>query len=132
MATKNKNSNQPYVDGFVLSVPVKNLKAYKKMALEAGKVWMKHGALAYKECVGDDLTPMGDAKIMTFGELAKPKKGETVFFSFIVYKSRKHRDEVNGKVMKEMSDYAKKHKNIKMPFDMKRMAYGGFSAIVSL
>jgi uncharacterized protein YbaA (DUF1428 family) len=132
MAAKQKKSNKPYVDGFVLSVPKKNLKAYQKMALEAGKVWKKHGALEYKECVGEDLTPQGEAEVMTFGELAQPKKGEVVLFSFITYKSRKHRDEVNAKVMKEMSDYAAKHKNIKMPFDMKRMAYGGFETIVSL
>lgn len=131
MATK-KKSNKPYVDGFVLSVPTKNLKAYQKMALEAGKVWKKHGALDYKECVGEDLSPAGEAQIMTFPELAKPKKGETVLFSFITYKSRKHRDEVNAKVMKEMSEYAEKHKDKKMPFDMKRMAYGGFQSIVSL
>lgn len=122
----------PYVDGFVLSVPKKNLKAYQKMALEAGRVWRKHGALDYKECVGEDLNPKGEAKVMTFPQLAKPKKNETVVFSYIVYKSRKHRDQVNAKVMKEMSEYAEKHKDMKMPFDMKRMAYGGFEAIVSL
>jgi uncharacterized protein YbaA (DUF1428 family) len=132
MKTKQQKTNKPYVDGFVLSVPTKNLKAYQKMALDAGKVWKKHGALDYKECVGEDLTPQGDAEVMTFPGLVKPKKGETVFFSFIVYKSKKHRDEVNAKVMKEMSEYMAKHKNIKMPFDMKRMAYGGFQSIVSL
>jgi uncharacterized protein YbaA (DUF1428 family) len=133
MAIKQKKStHKPYVDGFVLSVPKKNLKAYRKMALDAGKVWKKYGALSYIECMGEDLKPQGDAEVMNFIELAKPKKDEVVFFSFITYKSRKHRDEVNAKVMKEMSKYAEKHKNIKMPFDMKRMAYGGFEAVVSL
>lgn len=130
MKKTNKNAGL-YVDGFVLSVPTKNLKAYKKMAQGAARVWKKYGALDYKECVGDDLTPTGEAQCMTFPELAKPKKGETVVFSYIVYKSRKHRDEVNTKVMKEMTEYAEKHKNMKMPFDMKRMAYGGFKTIVS-
>lgn len=135
MKKKTNKSTGLYVDGFVLNVPTKNLKAYKKMAQGAAQVWKKYGALDYKECVGDDLTPdmgdMGGEKIMTFPELSKPKKGETVVFSFIVYKSRRHRDEVNTKVMKEMTEYAKKHKNMKMPFDMKRMAYGGFKTIVS-
>jgi uncharacterized protein YbaA (DUF1428 family) len=120
-----------YIDGFVLPVPKNKLKAYRKMASEAGKVWMKHGALEYIEAVGNDLKPNTHGmKIAFFPKMAKAKKGETVFFSFIVYKSRKHRDAVNKKVMKEMSKEMEKHKNMPMPFDMKRMAYGGFKAIV--
>jgi alkaline phosphatase len=119
-----------YVDGFVLVVPKKKLGAYRKMALAGGKVWKKHGALDYKECVGDDMKPnMGGMKILTFPKLAKPRAGEVVLFSFITYKSRAHRDAVNKKVMKElMSD--PKNNDIAMPFDMKRMAYGGFKVLV--
>ncbi len=121
-----------YVDGFVLPVPKKNIQKYRKMAQDAGKVWKKHGALHYFECVGDDLTPnMGhDMKIVTFPRMAKVKPGETVFFSFIVFKSRAHRDKVNKKVMKEMEEYMEKHKDMPMPFDVKRMAYGGFKTLV--
>jgi uncharacterized protein YbaA (DUF1428 family) len=118
-----------YVDGFVLPVPKKNLAAYKKMAAEGAKAWKKHGALDYFECVGDDLNPKGvpGMKITHFPTLAKAKSGETVVFSFIVYKSRAHRDAVNKKVMKEMSAQPQP---TTMPFDMKRMAYGGFKTIV--
>jgi len=122
-----------YVDGFVLAVPKKNMKAYQKMAAEGAKMWMKAGALQYFECAGDDLIikPMGGMKCMSFLQLAKPKKGETVYFSFIVYKSRAHRDAVNKKVMAEMEKQYGKHKDMPaMPFDMKRMAYGGFKAVV--
>ena len=121
-----------YIDGFVLPVPKKNLKAYRKMAIAAGKVWRKYGALEYFECVGDDLNPKmeGGMKIALFPQMAKVKPGETVVFSFIVYKSRAHRDAVNTRVMKEMKKSYDKYKDIKMPFDMKRMAYGGFKAIV--
>jgi uncharacterized protein YbaA (DUF1428 family) len=117
-----------YVDGFVIPVPRRNLAAYKKMASDGAKVWKKHGALEYFECAGDDLFPkMPGMKIAHFTNLARAKRGETVVFSFIVYKSRAHRDAVNKKVMKEMS--AKDHP-MKMPFDMKRMAYGGFKTMV--
>ncbi len=120
-----------YVDGFVLVVPKAKREAYKKMAKEGAKMWMKAGALDYKECVGDDLEPeMGDAKVMTFAKLAKPKEGEEVWFSFVSYKSRAHRDQVNKKLMAEMAMNAEKHKDMEMPFDMKRMAYGGFKVIV--
>lgn len=126
-----KKQNNLYVDGFVLVVEKKNLAAYKKMATVGGKVWMKHGALDYKECVGDDLKPsMGGMKIMTFPELVKIKKGELVVFSYIVYKSRKHRDEVNAKVMKDAAMNDPKFKEMTMPFDMKRMSYGGFKVLV--
>lgn len=122
-----------YVDGFVLVVPKKNLQAYRRMAEKAGKVWKKYGALEYFECVGDDLKPnMGGIKIMTFPQLVKLRPGETVVFSFIVFKSRTHRDQVNAKVMKDpiMNDPAWKDKP--MPFDLKRVAYGGFKAMVQL
>ncbi len=119
-----------YVDGFVLVVKKNKLKEYKKMAELGGKLWKKHGALEYFECVGDDLNPKGPMKILTFPEMAKTKKDETVVFSFIIYKSKKHRDQVNAKVMKDPSMNDPKNKNMVMPFDMKKMAYGGFKAIV--
>jgi uncharacterized protein YbaA (DUF1428 family) len=114
-----------YVDGFVLVVPKKKLAIYKKMATKAGKVWREHGALDYRECVGDDLkVKMG----LPFPKLAKTKPSETVIFSYIVYKSRAHRDRVNAKVMadKRLTEGMPKE----MPFDMKRMAYGGFKTLV--
>jgi uncharacterized protein YbaA (DUF1428 family) len=112
-----------YVDGFVIPIKKKNLKAYKKMALLGKKIWMKLGALDYMECVGDDL----DAKWGTpFPRLMKLKADETAIFAFIVFKSRAHRDRVNAKMMKEMTDAP-----MKMPFDMKRMAYGGFKVLVN-
>lgn len=113
-----------YVDGYVLTVPKKNLKAYTRMALLGKKVWLKHGALDYKECVGDDLKVKCG---LPFSRLAKLKPGETVVFSYIVYKSRAHRDQVNAKVIREME---KMDMPKTMPFDIKRMAYGGFKAIV--
>lgn len=114
-----------YVDGFLLPVPKKKLQAYRRMAVAAGKVWREHGALDYKECVGDDLNNKWGVK---FPKLAKLKPGETVVFSYIVYKSRAHRDRVNAKVMKDkrITDTLNKA----MPFDMKRMAYGGFKTLV--
>ena len=114
-----------YVDGFVIAVPEKNLKTYARMAKMGKEMWMKHGALDYKECVADDLeTKWGT----TFPRMMKLKPGETVVFSYIVFKSRAHRDRVNAKVMKEMETMAEKMKE--MPFEMKRMSYGGFKAIV--
>ncbi|MDP3995135.1 MAG: DUF1428 domain-containing protein [bacterium] len=123
-----------YVDGFVLVVPKKRVAEYKKMAREAGKMWMKQGALAYFECVGDDLKPnMGGMQSLLFPKLTSLKPSETVWFSYIEYKSKTHRDQVNKKVMKEMEKY---HKNDpdhmkNMPFDMKRLSYGGFKVEVS-
>lgn len=115
-----------YIDGFVLVVPKKNLKEYKKMATEASKLWKKYGALDYKECVGDDLHPKYVK--LTFPKAMKAKKGEAIVFSYIVFKSRKHRDAVNAKVMKDpMMD---KYKDEPMPFDMKRFSYGGFEVLV--
>jgi uncharacterized protein YbaA (DUF1428 family) len=119
----------PYVDGFVLPVPKKNLKAYKRMAQKAGKIWRKHGALQFRECVGDDLNVKG--AVLTFPRLMKPKRGETVFFSFIVFKSKADRDRVNAKVMKDPS-LASMMDMKSAPFDFKRMAYGGFKVLVDL
>lgn len=115
-----------YVDGFVLPVPKKNLAAYRRMSRKAEKVWREHGALDYRECAGDDLkTSMGTS----FPKLAKAKPGETVVFAWIVFRSKAHRDRVNKKVIADprlnemMAGGA-------MPFDVKRMAYGGFRTIV--
>jgi alkaline phosphatase len=99
------------------------------MAREASKVWKKYGALDYKECVIDDAAPPG--VVTTFGKLAKPKKGEEVWFSFVVYKSRTHRDVVNKKVMAYFEKKYAEQSMSDMPFDMKRMAYGGFTVAVS-
>jgi uncharacterized protein YbaA (DUF1428 family) len=115
-----------YVDGFVLPVPKKKLSIYRRMAKLAGKVWREHGALDYKECVGDDLKVKG---LTAFPRLARSKPGETVFFSYIVYKSKAHRNAVNARVMKDPR-LAKMMDPKKMPFDLKRMAYGGFKVIV--
>jgi uncharacterized protein YbaA (DUF1428 family) len=118
-----------YVDGYLLAVPKKKLQAYRRLAQKAGKVWRKHGALEYVECAGDDHTPtMGGFKIATFPRTMKIKPGETVIFSFIVYKSRAHRDRVNAKVFQDPLMSSPEVKE--MPFDMKRMVYGGFKAIV--
>ena len=121
-----------YVDGFVLVVQKKKVKAYQKMAKDAGKSWKKHGALEYFECVGEDLHPKVPAEMKgkTFPQIAKTKPNETVVFSFIVYKSRAHRDAVNKKVMKEMNEKYKDQPFTDMPFDMKKVVYGGFKAIV--
>ena len=115
-----------YVDGFVLPVPKRKLEAYRRMAKKAGKVWRDHGALEYMECAGDDLkVKMG----IPFPRTVKLKPGETVVFSWIVFKSRVHRDKVNAKVMKDPR-LAKMMDPKSMPFDMKRMAYGGFKTLV--
>jgi uncharacterized protein YbaA (DUF1428 family) len=117
-----------YVDGFVLPVPKKNLPAYRRLARKAATIWREHGALDYKECVGDDLNvKMG----LPFPRLVKPKPGETVVFSYIVFKSRAHRDRVNAKVIKDPR-IAKMCDPKTMPFDCKRMAYGGFKVLVDL
>ena len=119
-----------YVDGFVISVAEKNMEAYRKMAGQGARLWMKHGALEYYECQGDDLGEKSDMGGRTFTELAATKPGETVVFSFIVFKSRKHRDEVNARVMADPEMSPEAFKGKRMPFDMKRMAYGGFKVIV--
>lgn len=115
-----------YVDGFAIAVPRKNVSAYKRMALLGRKTWMKHGALQYFECVGDDLKAApGCGPGFPKGMRVKP--GETVVFAFIVYQSKAHRDAVNAKVMNE---FAKSPMPTKMPFDMSRFLYGGFKVIV--
>ncbi len=115
-----------YVDGFVLCVPTKNLPAYKRMAKFGQRLWRDHGAVDYRECVGDDL----DVKFgVPFPKMMKPKAGETVVFSWIVFKSRAHRDRVNAKVMKDPR-MAKFMEPKTMPFDCKRMVYGGFKVLV--
>jgi len=113
-----------YVDGYVLPVPKKNLKAYRRMAEQGRRAWMKLGALDYKECLGDDLQVKFG---LPFPRQLRLKAGETVVFAFIVFKSRAHRDRVNAKVMKEMEKHEMPKK---MPFDLKRMQYGGFRTIV--
>lgn len=114
-----------YVDGFVLPVPTQNLAAYRRMAAKASKVWRDHGALDYVEAVADDVKP---GKHTSFPQSVKLKADETVVFAWIVYKSRAHRDKVNAEVMADprLQDPPKD-----LPFDMKRMAYGGFKTIVS-
>jgi uncharacterized protein YbaA (DUF1428 family) len=121
-----------YVDGFVLVVPKDKTEEYRKMAEGGRDSWMKHGALAYYECRGEDLVTqeMGGVKPREFTELAGAKIDQTVWFSFIIFKSKEHRDEVNAKVMKEMGEAADEYKNMPMPFDMKQMAYGGFQVEV--
>ncbi len=117
-----------YVDGFILVVPKDKTEEYKKIASGGRDSWMKHGALAYYECRGDDLVTqeMGGAKAREFPEMAGAHSDQTVWFSFIIFKSKEHRDEVNAKVMKEMGEMADEYKNVPMPFDIKQMAYGGF------
>ena len=116
-----------YVDGFVLPVPKKNLKAYRRMAQLGAKVWCEHGALEYIECVADDVKP---GKHTSFPQSVKLKADETVIFAYIVYKSRAHRDRVNAKVMKDPR-LAPMMNGEKMPFDGKRMFWGGFKSIVA-
>ena len=117
-----------YVDGYVLPVPKQNLQAYRRMAHKAGTIWREHGALEYRECAGDDLkTKFG----VPFPHLAKAKPGETVVFSWIVFKSRAHRDRVNAKVMMDPRITAMGNPEA-MPFDVKRMTYGGFKILVGL
>ena len=120
-----------YVDGFVLVVPKDKVEEYKKMAESGRDMWMKCGALEYYECRGDDLIPqeMGDEKVRAFTEMTGATSSDTVWFSYIVFKSKKHRDEVNAKVFEEMSKQ-EEHKDLSMPFDMKKMAYGGFQVEV--
>ena len=115
-----------YVDGFVVPVPKKSLPAYRRMAQKAGKVWRDHGAIEFREFVADDVKV---GKRTSFPRSVKRKPGETVVFSWIVYKSREHRDRVNAKVMK-VSRLAKMMDPKAMPFDAKRMIYGGFKVLV--
>lgn len=123
---------QKYVDGFVLVVPKDKAEEYKKMAEGGRDSWMKNGALGYYECRGNDLAPqeMGDEKCRSFPEMTGASDGDTVWFSFIIFKSKEHRDEVNAKVMAEMGEQMKEYEGMKMPFDIKKMAYGGFQVEV--
>jgi len=117
-----------YVDGFLLVVQKKKMNDYLKMAKLGGKIWKKHGALEYFECVGDELNPkMAGIK---FPKLLKIKPGQVVIFSYIVFKSKDHRNKVNAKVMKDPMMNDPQFKDMPMPFDMKKMAYGGFKVIV--
>jgi uncharacterized protein YbaA (DUF1428 family) len=116
-----------YVDGFIVAVPTANVEAYRKLARKAGKVWMEYGALEYVECIADDVKP---GKLTSFPQSVKQKADETVAFSWITYKSRKHRDTVNAKVMADPRITAMDPKT--MPFDAKRMIFGGFKSIVEL
>lgn len=121
-----------YVDGFVLVVPKDKTEEYKAMADSGRDTWMKYGALEYFECRGDDLAPqeMGGQKARAFPEMAGATGDETVWFSFIVFESKEHRDEVNAKVIAEMDKQMEGNENMSVPFDMKRMAYGGFQVEV--
>ena len=116
-----------YVDGFVVPVPKNKLAAYRKLAQKAGKIWREHGALEYVECIADDVSP---GKVTSFPRSVKLKKGEAVVFSYIVYKSRAHRDTVNAKVMKDKRLMAEMKDESKMPFDAMRMFWGGFKGMV--
>lgn len=120
-----------YVDGFVLVVEKKKVAAYKKMAQFGAKIWKKYGAICYFECMGDDLEPnMGPVKMRTFPKLCKIKANETVWFSFIIYKSKAHRNAVNAKVMKDPAMNDPTNGGQPMPFDVSKMAYGGFKTII--
>lgn len=115
-----------YIDAFLLPLPKNKVKAYQRMSAKAGKIWIDYGALEYRECIGDDLFVKG---MLSFTKPVKTKPGETVVFSWILYKSRAHRDAVNAKVM---SDERMSEVPTEMPFDMKRMAMGGFKTLVEL
>ena len=117
-----------YVDGFVLPVPKAKLAAYRRIARKAGRIWREHGALDYKECVAEDVKP---GKLTSFPQSVKLASGETVVFSWIVFKSRAHRDRVNARVMKDPRLAGTMDPNA-MPFDGRRMIYGGFEVLVDL
>lgn len=121
-----------YVDGFVLVIPKSKVEEYKKMAEEGAKMWMQYGALSYRECMGDDLRPAMSEGTFTFPKMVSLGKDETVWFSYIEYRSKEHRDEVNKKVHEEMERLQKEDPNFSMdmPFDMKRMSFGGFTVEV--
>ncbi|MBE0597283.1 MAG: DUF1428 domain-containing protein [Desulfuromonadales bacterium] len=115
-----------YIDGFVIPLPVDKIEEYRRQAEAAGKIWMEHGALNYRECIADDMRAEG---LTSFPELARTDEGETVIFSYIVFRSREHRDEVNAKVMADprIQDMCNPEAP---PFDVKRMAYAGFRVLV--
>jgi uncharacterized protein YbaA (DUF1428 family) len=121
-----------YVDGFVLVIPNDKGDEYKKMAEGGRDSWMKHGALEYYECRGDDLAPqgMGTEESRGFPEMTGARSDQTVWFSFIIFRSKEHRDEVNAKVMEEMGEKAEEFADMVMPFDVRQMAYAGFQVEV--
>jgi uncharacterized protein YbaA (DUF1428 family) len=122
-----------YVDGFLIVVPRDRLEQYRTMAEEGRDVWMKHGALDYKECVGDDLDPnMGGMETLPFPKLTGLAADEALIFSFIVFTSRQHRDEVNARVMSDPAMSPEMMKDKPMPFEMKRFSYGGFEVLVDV
>lgn len=125
-----------YVDGFVLVVPKENVEAYKEMARIGAETWKRHGALDYKECMGEDLDPktpdsmQGMEPPRKFTDLMQAGPNDTVWFSFITFASKEQRDAINAQVMKEMEEQMKEYKDKPMPFDMKKMAYGGFEVVI--
>lgn len=129
---KDASGMAKYVDGFVLVVPKGKEADYQKMAEMGREAWMRHGALQYFECRGNDLKPqeMGDEKTRPLQDMAGAGDGDNVWFSFIIFNSKEHRDEVNKKVMEEMAELGPEHFDFEMPVDMTRMAYGGFEAVV--
>jgi uncharacterized protein YbaA (DUF1428 family) len=118
----------PYIDGYVVPVPKRKLQAYRRLATKAGKIWREHGAIEFRECVGDDVKP---GKLTSFPQAVKLKPGETVMFSWIVFKSKADRDRVNARVMQDprLADMMDPKA---MPFDARRMFWGGFKTFVSL
>jgi uncharacterized protein YbaA (DUF1428 family) len=123
-----KESVMAYVDGFVLPLPKKNVEVYREIASKCGAIWREHGALQFRECIADDVKP---GKLTSFPQSVNLEADETVIFSWIVYESRAHRDEVNDKVMKDPR-MAEMMNPASMPFDGKRMIYGGFEVLVDL
>ncbi len=126
-----------YVDGFVIPIPKKNLRAYRKMAHDAGKIWMKHGALEYWECVGYEFKVSVDPTDKSKTALLFPRKfdlkpSETILFSWIIYKSKAHRNKVNAKVMKDPAMNMENFDMKSMPFDVRKMLYAGFTPIVKM
>ncbi len=121
-----------YVDGFVLVVPKGKAEEYRKMAEDGRDSWIKHGALQYFECKGDDLKQqeMGQDKSRSFSEMSGAESGDDVWFSFIIFESKEHRDEVNTKVMEEMGEAYDENSDFVSPFDMNQLAYGGFEVLV--
>jgi uncharacterized protein YbaA (DUF1428 family) len=134
LTSKNKPIKGKYVDGFLISAPKNKVPEYRKMAKLGAKIWMKHGALDYKECLGDDLKPKNMGEGMTprsFLEAAGTSNNEVVWFSYILFKSKKHRDSVNAKVMKDSAMDPENWGGGEIPFDMKKFCYGGFTVEVS-
>jgi uncharacterized protein YbaA (DUF1428 family) len=128
LQARRQEERMPYTDGFIVPVPKKKLPAYRRMAQKAGKIWKEHGALEFRECVADDVKV---GKWTSFPRSVKLKRGETVLFSYIVFQSRADRDRVNAKVMTDPR-LAGMMSGKDMPFDGKRMIYGGFQVIVDL